>query len=567
MVHRLSRRWSAVAALGTASLLLAACGTSGGPSTSSTGAVKTGGTLTFALDEDVAGFNVLQATDGEFVLAEILDQVWPSVYVIHPDLKPVLNTEIVSSVKVLSNNPQTIQYNINPKATWSDGVPITAQDFIYNWEAQSGNPKYTDVGGKAYEPASTSGFNQIKSVTSSNGGKTATVVFATPYSDWQSLFAPIIPAHIADKVGFNNGFQTFGSPVEVSGGPYEIQSYSPNEDLVEVRNPHWWGAPGKLSKIVFRFITDDSQQPPAVANDEVNMVNPALASIAFLDSLKGVSNFSTQVDPGLEFQHIDFNESNFYLAQAGIRHALAYGTNRAQLVQRLVDPLTTKIQTLNNHFYMPTQSQYKDNSAGYGDFDPAKAKALLEAAGMKMGSDGYFHPTSGPEKGQDFSLSISTTSGDQVRAEIEELFQADMKNIGVKITVQNYDANTLFGTVGPKGEFDIIEFAWVLTPFASGNQPIYCSYTDTAVCGINWDHYANPTVDKLMDHAIASTSPTTAASLFNQADGLLWKDMVTLPLFEQPQLFGWSNTYGNIQPNTSNIGIPWNAEQWGVRES
>jgi len=169
------------------------------------------------------------------VLAEILDQVWPSVYVIHPDLKPVLNTEIVSSVKVLSNNPQTIQYNINPKANWSDGVPITAQDFIYNWEAQSGNPKYTDVGGKAYEPASTSGFNQIKSVTSSNGGKTATVVFATPYSDWQSLFAPIIPAHIADKVGFNNGFQTFGSPVEVSGGPYEIQSYSPNEDS----KPRW----------------------------------------------------------------------------------------------------------------------------------------------------------------------------------------------------------------------------------------------------------------------------------------------------------------------------------------
>ena len=64
MVHRLSRRWSAVAALGTASLLLAACGTSGGPSTSSTGAVKTGGTLTFALDEDVAGFNVLQVDPG-----------------------------------------------------------------------------------------------------------------------------------------------------------------------------------------------------------------------------------------------------------------------------------------------------------------------------------------------------------------------------------------------------------------------------------------------------------------------------------------------------------------------
>jgi peptide/nickel transport system substrate-binding protein len=564
MVHWLSRRWSAIAALGAASLMLAACGTSNS-SSPATGAVKSGGSATFALDEDVSGFNALQASDAEYVLAEILDQVWPSVYVVPPDLKPVLDTDIVSSVKVLSNSPQTIQYNINPKATWSDGVPITAEDFIYNWQAQSGNPKFKDVGGKAFLPASTAGFNQIKSVTSSNHGKTATVVFSTPFTDWKSLFSPLIPAHVAQKYGFDNGFQTFGPAVEVSGGPYEIQSYTAGEDLVEVRNPHWWAAPGKLDKIIFRFILDDSQQPPAIENGEVNMVNPALASVAFLDSVKGISNFTTQVDPGLEFQHIDFNESNYYLAQPGIRHAIAYGTNRAQMVQRLVTPLTTAIQPLDNHIYMPVQPQYRNNSDGYGDFDPAKAKALLEAAGMKMGSDGYFHPTSGPEKGQDFTLSISTTSGVPVRAEIEELFQADMRAIGVKITVQNYDANTLFGTVGPKGEFDIIEFAWVLTPFASGNQPIYCSYTDPSTCGVNWDHYSDPVVDSLFDQANSTLNATKAAALYNEIDALLWKDMVTLPLFEEPALFGWTSSYGNVDPDASASGLPWNAQEWGLR--
>jgi peptide/nickel transport system substrate-binding protein len=564
MVHWLSRRWSAVAALSAASLMLAACGTSNS-SSPPTGAVKSGGSATFALDEDVSGFNALQASDAEYVLAEILDQVWPSVYVVPPDLKPVLDTDIVSSVKVLSNNPQTIQYNINPKATWSDGVPITAEDFIYNWQSQSGNPQFKDVGGKAFLPASTAGFNQIKSVTSSNNGKTATVVFSTPFTDWKSLFSPLIPAHVAQKYGFDNGFQTFGPAVEVSGGPYEIQSYTPGEDLVEVRNPHWWAAPGKLDKIIFRFILDDSQQPPAIENGEVNMVNPALASVAFLDSVKGISNFTTEVDPGLEFQHIDFNESNYYLAQAGIRHAIAYGTNRAQMVQRLVTPLTSAIQPLDNHIYMPVQPQYRDNSDGYGDFDPAKARTLLEAAGMKMGSDGYFHPTSGPEKGQDFTLSISTTSGVPVRAEIEELFQADMRAIGLKITVQNYDANTLFGTVGPKGEFDIIEFAWVLTPFASGNQPIYCSYTDPSTCGVNWDHYSDPAVDSLFDQANSTLNATKAAALYNEIDALLWKDMVTLPLFEEPALFGWTSSYGNVDPDASASGLPWNAQEWGLR--
>ena len=129
-------------------------------------------------------------------------------------------------------------YQINPKATWSDGVPISAQDFIYNWQAQSGNPAYKDVGGKAFLPVGTAGGDSsIKSVTSSNNGKTATAVFSSPFSDWQSLYGagmPFAPAHIASKVGFNNGFQTFGAAVQVSGGPYMIQSYAQGQDLVEV---------------------------------------------------------------------------------------------------------------------------------------------------------------------------------------------------------------------------------------------------------------------------------------------------------------------------------------------
>jgi peptide/nickel transport system substrate-binding protein len=190
----------------------------------------------------------------------------------------------------------------------------------------------------------------------------------------------------------------------------------------------------------------------------------------------------------------------------------AYGTDRAQMTQRIVTPLNSSIKPLDNHIFMPTQPQYQDNSAGYGTFDPAKAKALLVAAGMKMGSDGYFHPTSGPEKGQDFSLSISTTTGDSVRSEIEELFQAGKKAIGIKSTAENYPAATLFGTVGPKGEFDIIEFAWVLTPFASANQPIYCTYTDPATCGVDWDHYSDPKVDSLFDQAVSTVNPTQSAA-------------------------------------------------------
>ena len=530
--------------------------------------MKSGGSLTYALDEDVAGFNVLQADDNEFVLSEIMEQVWPQVYIIQPNNTLKLNTNVATSATVTKTNPQTVVYQINPKATWSDGVPISASDFIYNWEAQSGNPKYTDVGGKAFLPVGTTGYSSIKSVTGSNNGKTVTVVFSTPFGDWQSLFGAsygMIPAHIAEKVGFNNGFQTFGPAVQVSGGPYEIQSYTQGEDLVEVRNPHYWGTPGNLDKIVFRFITDDSQIPPAMQNGEVNLASPEEASLAFNDAVKAMSNTTTTVIPGLEYQHIDFNQANPYLALANVRHAIAYGTNRPQMVQRIVGPLTSAIGPLQNRIFMPIQPQYQNTSGGYGNFDPSMAESLLKSSNMTMGSDGYFHPNFGPEKGQDFTLSISTTSGVPVRSEIEQLFQADMKAIGLKITIQNYNANTLFGTVGPKSEFQIIQFAWVQSPFASGSQSAYCSYTNTAQCGENWNHYANPQVDKLLNEAIATINPTQAASLYNQADAIMWKDMVTLPLFEAPVLTSWSNSYGNIIPNPSEQGVPWNAQEWGTK--
>jgi peptide/nickel transport system substrate-binding protein len=552
---------------------LAACSSSGSssstPSSSSSAAsVKSGGTFTYALDQDMAGFNILQATDDEFVLQEVLNQVWPQVYITTNTLNEQLDTNYVTSAKVTSSNPQTVVYQINPKATWSDGVPISAQDFIYNWQAQSGNPAYKDVGGKAFLPAGTAGFNLIKSVTSSNNGKTATVVFSKPFGDWQSLYGagtPMIPAHIASKVGFNTGFQTFGPAVQVSGGPYEVQSYAQGQNLIEVRNPHYWGVPGKLDKIVFRFITDDTQIPPAMQNGEVNLANPTAASTAFKAAVLGLPNTTTAVIAGLEFQHMDFNQANPYLALANVRHAIAYGLNRAAMIQRIVGPLTSKIGPLQNRIFLPNQPQYQDTSGGYGAFNPSMAKTLLTQSNMTMGSDGYFHPKFGPENGKDLTLSISTTSGVPVRAEIEQLFQADMKAIGIKINIQNYNANTLFGTVGPKSEYDIIQFAWLNGPFGSANQSIYCSYTNAALCGSNWNHYSNTQVDNLFNQAVSTVNPAQAATLYNQIDSILWKDMVTLPLFQAAQLYTWSNTYGNVIPNPSLIGVTWNAQVWGTK--
>lgn len=523
---------------------------------------KSGGTITVAYDETPEGFNVDQATQILGRTPEIMGLVWPSAFVIPPNAKPQVNKSVVTSAKQTSTSPQTIVYTINPRATWSDGTPINAEDFIYNWEAQSGNPKYKDVGGKPFEPAGTAGYSQIKSVTGSNNGKTVTAVFSSPYSDWKTLFSDLVPAHIARKVGFNTGFANFGPAVKVSGGPYELQSYAPNQDLVAVANPHYWGPKPKIDKIIFRFITDDAQQPVAMQNNEVQVVEPFQATVPYLDSLKNVSGLTVKVVPGFQFAHIDFNEANPYLANVNIRHAIAYATNRSEIVKREADVLDPKIKPLDNRIFMPNAPYYQNTSQGYGDYKPAEAKKLLEEAGMTMGSDGYFHPKSGPEAGQDFTLKIGTTAGQEAREQIEELFQAQMKQVGVKIEIQDF-SNLVTGAFNT-GAFDMVLFNWDAAPFPSTDVGIYCSYTNQPACSSNYDRYADPKTDALMNKALNTSSPSQAAKYWNEADRQLWKDMATLPLFQAPEVFAWSDRYANVEPNPLQ-GIAWNAQDWSPK--
>jgi ABC-type transport system substrate-binding protein len=69
----------------------------------------------------------------------------------------------------------------------------------------------------------------------------------------------------------------------------------------------------------------------------------------------------------------------------------------------------------------------------------------------------------------------------------------------------------------------------------------------------------------MFNEALSTLDPTKSASLYNQIDATLWKDMVTLPLFQQPNLTSWSSKYGNIMPNASLVGVPWNAQHWGLK--
>jgi peptide/nickel transport system substrate-binding protein len=536
------------------------------PTTATTSAVKKGGILNYGADQEPTGFNNNTSKDNGTSVVNVMDRVWPSAYHYYPDFTVHYDKDLLSSdPQVTNQDPQTVVFHINPNASWSDGVPISADDFIYFWNQQKDPTNTKDSctngcaqNGKAIDDATDgTGYRNIDTIVGSDNGKTVTVTFkkGQPFADWRSLFQIMPPAHIAQKVGWNDGFDKFDPAVVVSGAPFKISSYHTGTDLTLVPNDKYWGTPANLDQVVFHFITDSTQQVPALQNKEVDMIYPQ-PQLDQVNQVKQLSDVTSAINFGLSFEHIDFNQKNAFLSDVVVRKAIALAIDRKALVAATVGQFSDKAGVLNNRMFVNNQPEYQDNSGGlYNKADPATAKANLQGDGFTLGGDGIF--TKG---GKRLSLRISTTQGNALREQEEQVMQAQLKAAGIDIQIVNYKSSDLFGTELPKGNFDIGLFAWVSTPFPSGNNPIYATGS-----GSNYDNFGYPDLDAKLNAGAAALDHTTEAADYNAADTIAWQQMVTLPLFQKPTFIAVRNTFVNVGDNATSEGPFWNAEAWGLK--
>jgi peptide/nickel transport system substrate-binding protein len=244
--------------------------------------------------------------------------------------------------------------------------PINANDFVYNWEVQNG----TDANIPA---ATTTGYQNIESVTGSDNGKTVTTVYKTPFADWKSLFTNMYPAHIAKEHGNNEASFTWfqSNPLPVSGGPFVVSSVSSDHTSVILkRNPKYYGKKPNLDQITFRAITDASQEPTALQNHEVDGIYPQ-PETTLVTQLKNMgSQIRYKIDAGLSFEHIDFNLKNPALGNATwgktLRTAMFTGTDRNAILAKTIQQFQPSAVPLNSRMLVSGQKGYQDNVTQYG---------------------------------------------------------------------------------------------------------------------------------------------------------------------------------------------------------
>ncbi len=491
-----------------------------------------------------------------FEVAEVEDGILPGVFLGGSDLKPFLNTNLMTSAEQTKANPQTLVYKIKPTAVWNDGSPINFDDFKYLKDVSDGTtcPKCG--------ASSAAGYNQIASITGSDGGKTVTVVMKQPFADWQVMFGALLPAHVAQQhggttgaTGLNTSFQWFDKNVpNYSGGPYLISNYQKDTSITETPNPKWYGTTKpSLDKLTFQIITDQTQEPTALQNKEVNAIYPQ-PNQDLVDQVKKIQGVQYYLGKGLVWEHFEFNEKNQFLSDKVLRTAIYTAIDRKAIIARTIGTFVNGAQPLNNHIYVPGQPGYQDNvtATKQGSGDISAAKDMLTKAGYTgVGS------ALKTKDGKPVAIRCTYSEGNTNRQTECEVVQNTLQQLGIKVTLKTTSDLSELGN----GNYDMIVFAWVGAPFVvAGAQQIY-ELKGGADYGANND----PAAEALINKAAQSTDQATVQKLMNQADVLITKDAYELPLYQKPTFLAAYNNVVNIRDNATSSGPPVNVQDWGFK--
>src|SRR5215475_1142711 len=541
----------------TASPGYAKCATS--PDTCNSGPRKAGGNIVVALGKFPSTWNVNSSDRNVVETVEQYNLISPGTFIFLPSGTIQWNSDLLTAEpQVTSASPQTVVYKLNPKAVWNNGTPISADDFVYAWQTFNGHDKNIPI-------VSSTGYDQIQSVTGSDNGETVTVVFKTPYSDWKGLFGTLVPAWYAkQKVGgditSNKGLEAAfkvwdAPPTDYTAGPYQLQNYQSQQSATFVPNPKWYGKDKvTLKTLTFKYITDQTQDLPALQNQEIQALNiqPDQDTVQQLSQIPGVNY---EVSAGYSWEHWEVNSTSKFLKDIALREAIFDATNIQDMIDKTVKPFfpTAKIRYSHNMF--PGQPGYQDITKqvapDQGTGNVAKAKSVLQAAGYTFdGGNNLLTP-----KGQKVTLNFVHTDT-QVRDQSALLVQQYLKEIG--ITVNDKVTADLGGTLS-NHDFDIIQFGFAGSPLLTPNRDLW--HTGA---GDNYTNWGDPQSDQLLDQMSTELDANKQAQLLNQQDAIMTKAFVDLQIYQKPNMVVSTNQYINIRDNNAGSFFTYNTQQWGL---
>lgn len=425
-----------------------------------------------------------------------------------------------------------LTYQLQPEARWGDGVPVTTEDVRFSYEV--GRNPQTGV-------ADTELYRRIVKLEVKDA-KTFTVTLDRLTFDYAALNDfEILPAHLERKAfadpaqyRFRTLYDSDPTNPGLYMGPYRITEVAPSSHVVLERNPYWWGRKPYFRRISVWTVENTAALEANLLAGGIDMVAGELGFS--LDEALGFEKrhggeFAISYKPGLVFEHIDLNLDNPILADKRVRQALLYGVDRKAISETIFagrDPVADSFMPPLDPAYSPDVPRYP--------YDPAKARALLDAAGWHQSGDGVRRN----KDGAPLALELATTSGNRTREMIEQVLQAQWRRIGIAVRLKNQPARTLLGGTVNHRNFTMAMFAWVSSPENVPRAEIYSDQVPSAAngwSGENFDDFRNPESDRLVDAIEVELDRAKRQVLWQKLQALYAEELPALPLYFRAQAY------------------------------
>lgn len=474
-----------------------------------------------------------------------------------PDGQTVADRDF-GTVSVVGGTPLVLDYQIADNAVYSDGKPVSCDDIVLAWAAQSG--KFPD-----FHAANQAGYLDIANVECMPGQKKARVSFIPDRGvvDYAQLFTAttLMPSHvIADQLNVdvtaallsNNGplvqqiaklwntIWDLKPGVDVkrfpSSGPYKIESVLDGGAVVLVANDRWWGP-----KAITKRVTVWSQGPDI--QDRVNSRSVDVVDVAAGSSgaLTTPDNYERSDGPSDGVEQLIFAPQG-PLAAPKARRAVALCTPRDSLAKDAGTPIA-------NSRLDPAGDDAVSAGDGaaeaepFSKADPVAARNALGAAPLTV-RIGY--------QGPNARLAV---------------------NVGVITKACAAAGVTVAGVIldgpGPQALRDgKIDALLASTGGATGSGSTGSSALDAYALhtgnGNNLSGYSNPQVDNAISALAVSADAAERVRLLTEAAPVLWGDMPTLPLYRQQRTLLTSKKMYAVGKNPTRWGAGWNMDRWAL---
>ncbi|MDN8623525.1 ABC transporter substrate-binding protein [Corynebacterium sp. 23_3061] len=585
---------------------LAACDTNehAGDDDAHTGfAYVSGSTLTTVNGASAQG----QASDA----ARLSVRLYPGAFIDGPNGQAFVNNDLFTSVQAPDEN-RSVEYVINPRAQYSDGKPVTCDDFYLAWFAQH-KKEYFDSDNPLLE--------QVESVTCRHNEKKFRIEFARGYgSRYQNLFpaGSVMPSHIiASHAGVEDLTDALGSADYqmvkklgdlwrknfllkeenlkniVSTGPYSVKSVTDNDPITHTRsvtlhkNPHWWGDPAKIDDIVVYPRSASLSDLAHHKSLKVVDSDRALPSEFRLSQGEGSSESSEPLPSKPESSEAGFSQTSSSSETSSSATPTSPTSNAPSESQSSSE--AGKPATNDNEGFPAFSVPHGGGSSASASRLTVESEKYGVMTMLSRRIDSLIPADHGVMASKRIRRALSQCV-DRVAVAEASSAHSSMKApaYGLRLTpptsssfdavsdiaLQHGNHDTAAARKAAKGSTVRLSYDRTNDRYVAMADAIRESCHDSGITvdDVSTDHADSTALTDRADVVLQAVDPTTyfSTSTFvggtiderRQAEEELWDSMSTIPLSAEPRAVVVHNAVSNLVPSTSNVGVGWNMDRW-----